>query len=633
MITVPFSAVVCASLLVAPALVTASFVSDPTILNANDSILWSQLGSSESPIPGSFHAASTQGMGVLGSFGQNSGGTVAVVCPAANCNFASAPGFAAGVSLLWTEDAAGNGTGPLTLSFASPVRGFGFDFQLTAPATFSAFLLKMAGANSAFETVTSDNAADPVFLGALDEQADITGLEVFGLTCTPLSPGGCSTSDFAIDTVSVTTVPEPRTVLCIVVAAILLIFPRARLGRHWRLRWGTLILFCAVLITVATTSLKGQDPIPIPPDEAPPVDINNANKLNSTGLGTLLQPDASVASLPIWRYQLSSPITGITYSGSMVGTSPFNRGARATTLPVILVPFVIRFENTSTGFSTTFDPSTAPDSGCTAGQTAMSLVENSPLFQSQDWTLNGVYVGNTQYIDAYQRANFWQYVQNTGGAYHVLLNFSVGDPLFLSLQYPSPTLAAEIRTGLQGPCTNPIVSGSTNGGSYQGLVDFTTLQNAMTGYISSHGITPDKFPIFIVYNVMYSQNGLLYLGGYHFSIAGQTFALANFRTNGTGPFDISILSHEIAEWVNDPGGFNGTPAWFNPGEASCQGNLEVGDPLTRVDLPPIAGPNGFAYHLQELAFFSWFFRTPSIAAGAMFSDNGTFTSDAGGACQ
>ena len=97
--------------------------------------------------------------------------------------------------------------------------------------------------------------------------------------------------------------------------------------------------------------------------------------------------------------------------------------------------------------------------------------------------------------------------------------------------------------------------------------------------------------------------------------------------------DISILSHEIAEWVNDPGGFNGTPTWFNPGEVSCQRNLEVGDALTRTELPLIAEPNCFFYHLQELVFFSWFFRTPSIGAGGLFSDNGTFTFDAGAVCQ
>jgi hypothetical protein len=49
----------------------------------------------------------------------------------------------------------------------------------------------------------------------------------------------------------------------------------------------------------------------------------------------------------------------------------------------------------------------------------------------------------------------------------------------------------------------------------------------------------------------------------------------------------------------------------------------------------IVGSNGFGYHLQELAFFSWFFRTPSIGAGAcaFYSDNGTLALDAGAACQ
>jgi hypothetical protein len=327
----------------------------------------------------------------------------------------------------------------------------------------------------------------------------------------------------------------------------------------------------------------------------------------------------------------------------MVGTSPFNRGARTTTVLVTLIPFVVTFNNTTTGFNATFDPAAAPDAGCTAGQTAMSLVENSPIFQTNDWTLNGAYVGNTQYIDAFQRANFWQYVQNTGNAYHTLLSYTIGDPLTLALSYAAPTIAAEVRTGVQGSCTNPGGSGSTNAASYQGVVDFNTLHDAMTSYIVSHGMTPDRLPIFILYNVMYSQDNLLYLGGYHFSEApypqaltspGQTFIMANFRTNGTGPFDVSILSHEVAEWLNDPGGYNAVPSWGNIGELTgCRRDLEVGDPLTRIDLAAISGPNGFSYHVQELAFFSWFFRTPSIASGAMFSDDGTLTVDAGAVCQ
>ena len=114
--------------------------------------------------------------------------------------------------------------------------------------------------------------------------------------------------------------------------------------------------------------------------------------------------------LPIWRYQVISPVNGASYSGYMVGTDPFLRGARMTTIPVILVPFIVQFTNTATGFTTTFDPSAAPDMGCTAGQTAMSLVENSPIFQNYPWTLNGVDVGVTQYIDAFQRSNFGNYL-------------------------------------------------------------------------------------------------------------------------------------------------------------------------------------------------------------------------------
>jgi hypothetical protein len=379
---------------------------------------------------------------------------------------------------------------------------------------------------------------------------------------------------------------------------------------------------CLVVLLAATSLSSAQNPIP------------NRPRRSETSPGS--------PHLPLWQYQILSPLNQTVYTGYMVGTSPFLRGAKTTTIPVILVPFIVQFTNTTTGFTTTFDPSTAPDAGCTAGQTALSLIENSPLFQSRPWTLNGVDVGTTQYIDAFQRSSFWKYAHNTGDEWHTLLSYTVGDALTLPLSYPAATLAAEIRVGAVASCTNPQGSGSVNGAGYQGIVDSNVLQSAMTGYISSHHITPDQFPIFILYNVMYSQDGLIWLGGYHFSEApypqaltspGQTFVMANFRTL-IAPFDVSILSHEIAEWVNDPGGFNAVPSWGNIGEITgCRRALEVGDPLTRTDLPPITSASGFTYHLQELADFSWFFRLPSIGSGARFSDNGTLVTDAGPACQ
>lgn len=45
-------------------------------------------------------------------------------------------------------------------------------------------------------------------------------------------------------------------------------------------------------------------------------------------------------------------------------------------------------------------------------------------------------------------------------------------------------------------------------------------------------------------------------------------------------------------------------------------------------------PNGFTYHVQDLAFFSWFYRqSPSIGLGGVYSLFGTFKTSAGAACR
>jgi hypothetical protein len=94
------------------------------------------------------------------------------------------------------------------------------------------------------------------------------------------------------------------------------------------------------------------------------------------------------------------------------------------------------------------------------------------------------------------------------------------------------------------------------------------------------------------------------------------------------------MSHAVAEWMNDPFGNNPVPAWGHiVQQAGCQGNLEVGDPLSGTQAPRIVMPNGFTHHLQELAFFSWFYGAPSIGIHGWFSSDGTFLTDAGSVCQ
>ena len=59
----------------------------------------------------------------------------------------------------------------------------------------------------------------------------------------------------------------------------------------------------------------------------------------------------------------------------------------------------------------------------------------------------------------------------------------------------------------------------------------------------------------------------------------------------------------------------------------CQANLEVGDPLSGTIFPVTSGT--FTYHLQELAFFSWFYRqSPSIGLNGAYSDQDHFKTPA-----
>ena len=131
-------------------------------------------------------------------------------------------------------------------------------------------------------------------------------------------------------------------------------------------------------------------------------------------------------------------------------------------------------------------------------------------------------------------------------------------------------------------------------------------------------------------------------GGYHsINPAGPL----DFQTYSPFDFDVSgffqsvfnntaAVSHEVAEWINDPYIINDTPPWGNTGQvAGCQGNLEVGDPLSGTLQSRIAMSNGYTYQLQELAFFSWFFGGHSLGIHGWYSGDGTFLTDAGPPCQ
>jgi hypothetical protein len=348
-------------------------------------------------------------------------------------------------------------------------------------------------------------------------------------------------------------------------------------------------------------------------------------KSSSVTAEEALSGAATATTIPMGAYTVTSSRDGNVYTGVIVGRSPLDHGARATNIPTFIVPVKIK---TSDGH--VFDPGVA-DSTCLSGDVPLTVFQNSPLFQSTAFTMNGVDVGTTQYSDAFLRAEFWQNASVTGNRFHTMLS-------------PVTTLAEQslTLTSSQGGDFN-----SGGCGPNIGVMDYSTwdsfVQGTLIPFVTSEGGGATSFPFFLLYNVVLADPFIprttdnCCILGYHniFGTPAQTYGVGDFDSTGAFPGveDIAATSHEINELMNDPTGNNLTPAWGHIGQQpGCQNNFEVGDPLSGTLFPSIT-MNSFTYHVQELAFFSWFYGAPSIGTGTSdFSDNNTFTTDAGPPC-
>jgi hypothetical protein len=168
------------------------------------------------------------------------------------------------------------------------------------------------------------------------------------------------------------------------------------------------------------------------------------------------------------------------------------------------------------------------------------------------------------------------------------------------------------------------------------------LQTQLMPFVyTNDAVTPTHLPVFLLYNVVLESGGGCCILGYHGAFSSskgiQTYSTADYDSSQlfSDTSDMSVLSHEVGDWVDDPFGNNATPAWGHTGQVSgCQNNLEVGDPLSgAAPLISIKMGNGVTYHAQELAFFSWFYRqSPSVGLGGWFSSRGTFTTSQSTVC-
>jgi hypothetical protein len=307
------------------------------------------------------------------------------------------------------------------------------------------------------------------------------------------------------------------------------------------------------------------------------------------------------------------------FNYTMIGKNPFVVQAKpVTTIKTYLQPVKFAFSN---GHS--WDPTVGDTCDTTS---ALTRTQNSPVFKPQSWSFGGTSVGKAQYVDAFQRAGFYNQTKPTGinPNYHVKLKLITLPKITVNV--PNADAAEETSLG----CGNGILGG-VEINYWDNLVQTTLLNN-----MAAQGLTKKDFPLFLFGNVVMFDTtpANCCILGYHFSKgSGATFqSYGNSMYDNTGVFsgsgDVSALTHEVGEWMDDPNGSNPTKPWGNIGQvAGCQGNLEVGDPLSGTVVNDSL--NGKVYHVQEMAFYSWFYhQSPSQGVNGKFSNFGTFTTSA-----
>ncbi len=302
---------------------------------------------------------------------------------------------------------------------------------------------------------------------------------------------------------------------------------------------------------------------------------------------TLPAHNTNNAAMPAGTLQTwTGHISGSSYPYIQVGTDPSSTNV-TTTVNVFIIPVKICV-TPSGGSKTCFDPATKQANG----QTATQDVLNSPIFQNQDYTIDGTDLGNTQYEDAFQRSNYWTDVM-TNSNYHVILK-----PVLV----PEQTLnvpAADGTTG-SGYFGIPLVA----------LVDINYLDGQINaGLPKIKALNPSSFALVLTYNTYLTEGGCC-IGGYHSANGAQSYGQFTYTTPSSGTSfsqDVSAMSHEIGEWMDDPltNGGNNTPC----------GILEVGDPIEgEIGAHPYGDytytMNGMTYHLQDLATMKYFGQSP-----------------------
>jgi hypothetical protein len=343
-------------------------------------------------------------------------------------------------------------------------------------------------------------------------------------------------------------------------------------------------------------------------------------------------------TVPHWFGQTLDPNNGVTYGYNMVGADPNHCSGSAcdVTIQADITPINVNvggmtFNGTDVLAATLASPQFAlNDYGSTPFATAAGAFPNAPAFiRGPGGTLSQTNAGQQlQLQDVTMRSQF-----NKGGSstYHVRLHPNVLPTVTINIPSNQGTLLQSGR-GVIFADVN-ISWWASQIQNLETTADPTHLPVYLTNNVLLH-IGKDIFNCCVIgfHGTRASGSG----GGSNNSNGNakvQTFAWASWvqpgiyaRPDGGTDWalqDIHALSHEIAEWADDPFVNNLVEPWLTPTapQYGCTNILETGDPVVGIGFAMGTNtfqqgpnPNGTQsadgyYHPEDEVFLPWFMRT------------------------
>ena len=329
----------------------------------------------------------------------------------------------------------------------------------------------------------------------------------------------------------------------------------------------------------------------------------------------------------------AGPSAGVVFPFIMVGNDP--RVGGTTRIPTKITAVSLRLLNPDGTLNATMPFAPFED-----------LTEDSPNFEEAKYTSGH----DIQFGDAVQRAEFFKSME---GDWHTVLGeprfvnrvtFTI--PRFVNVQFPDGSIKA-VQAYFFGHAPNGDPFVELLDLLFNALNDNQVVTDINAGNFTTNALNVNMYPDTFLFSInLQGQKASCCVLGFHTyffdsSATPQPRWLFDFASwispglFGAGFEDVTALSHEISETLNDPFVNTATPVWQFPGQPAtskvCQGNLETGDPVevlasATVPIKLRERNEVFTYHPQTEALLQWFeMGTNSDAIGGAFSYPNTAT--------